>query len=32
VFVTNNEPKPVNDELVDLYVPDLYGFAKFLQE
>ena len=32
VFVTNNEPKPINDELVDLYVPDLYGFAKFLQE
>jgi histidinol-phosphate phosphatase family protein len=32
VFVTNNEPKPVNDELVDFYVPDLYGFAKVLQE
>jgi len=30
VFVQNDEPKPVIDELVDLYVSDLYEFAKFL--
>ena len=32
VFVTNNDPKPVNDELVDLYVLNLYEFAKFLKD
>ena len=31
VFVNNADPKPVNDELVDLYVLNLYRFAKFLK-
>lgn len=31
VFITNDDPKPVKDELVDLYVANLYEFAKFLQ-
>jgi histidinol phosphatase-like enzyme len=30
VFVQNDEPKTVTDGLVDLYVKDLYEFAKFL--
>jgi histidinol-phosphate phosphatase family protein len=30
VFVLNDDPKPVKDELVDLYVTDLYEFAKIL--
>ena len=32
VFITNDDPKPVKDELVDLYVSNLYEFAKFLQD